>query len=79
MPERVRKAYKYKLKPTHGQERQLEDVLWRCSPERGEGASISARAAIDSWAGAFRAPAHADRSGDGAAPVTLQSCAVTCL
>ncbi len=30
MPERVRKAYKYKLKPTHGQERQLEDVLWRC-------------------------------------------------
>ncbi len=30
MPERVRKAYKYKLKPTPGQERQLEDVLWRC-------------------------------------------------
>jgi len=26
----LRKAYKYKLKPTPDQERQLEDVLWRC-------------------------------------------------
>ncbi|HEY8324018.1 MAG TPA: transposase [Ktedonobacterales bacterium] len=26
----VRKAYKYKLKPTPEQERQLEEVLWRC-------------------------------------------------
>jgi putative transposase len=28
--ETVRKAYKYKLKPTPAQERQLEEVLWRC-------------------------------------------------
>jgi putative transposase len=28
--ERLRKAYKYKLKPTPEQERQLETVLWRC-------------------------------------------------
>jgi putative transposase len=28
--ERLRKAYKYKLQPTPEQERQLEDVLWRC-------------------------------------------------
>ncbi|HEU0026006.1 MAG TPA: transposase [Ktedonobacterales bacterium] len=28
--ESVRKAYKYKLKPTPEQARQLEDVLWRC-------------------------------------------------
>ena len=28
--ESVRKAYKYKLKPTPEQERQLEEVLWRC-------------------------------------------------
>jgi putative transposase len=28
--EDVRKAYKYKLKPTPEQERQLEEVLWRC-------------------------------------------------
>jgi putative transposase len=30
MSETVRKAYKYKLKPTPDQERQLEGVLWRC-------------------------------------------------
>ncbi len=30
MPESLRKAYKYKLKPTPDQERQLELVLWRC-------------------------------------------------
>jgi putative transposase len=28
--ESLRKAYKYKLKPTLEQERQLEEVLWRC-------------------------------------------------
>jgi putative transposase len=28
--ESMRKAYKYKLKPTAEQERQLEAVLWRC-------------------------------------------------
>ena len=28
--ESVRKAYKYKLKPTPEQERQLEETLWRC-------------------------------------------------
>ncbi|MGZ3583970.1 MAG: RNA-guided endonuclease InsQ/TnpB family protein [Ktedonobacterales bacterium] len=28
--ERLRKAYKYKLKPTPEQARQLEEVLWRC-------------------------------------------------
>jgi len=28
--EGLRKAYKYKLKPTPEQERQLEEVLWRC-------------------------------------------------
>ena len=26
----LRKTYKYKLKPTPAQERQLEDILWRC-------------------------------------------------
>ncbi len=30
MSDDVRKAYKYKLKPTPAQERQLEAVLWRC-------------------------------------------------
>jgi putative transposase len=30
VPEDVRKAYKYKLKPTPEQERQLAEVLWRC-------------------------------------------------
>jgi putative transposase len=30
MPEDVRRAYKYKLKPTPEQERQLEEVVWRC-------------------------------------------------
>src|SRR5215470_5944455 len=30
MAETVRKAYKYKLKPTPDQERQLEAVLWQC-------------------------------------------------
>jgi putative transposase len=30
MPETVRKAYKYKLKPTPEQERALAEVLWRC-------------------------------------------------
>jgi putative transposase len=28
--ESLRKAYKYKLKPTAEQARQLEEVLWRC-------------------------------------------------
>ncbi len=28
--EGLRKAYKYKLKPTPEQARQLEQVLWRC-------------------------------------------------
>jgi putative transposase len=28
--EGLRKAYKYKLKPSPAQERQLEEVLWRC-------------------------------------------------
>ena len=30
MAETVRKTYKYKLKPTPQQERQLEGILWRC-------------------------------------------------
>jgi putative transposase len=30
VPEDVRKAYKYKLKPTPAQARQLEEVVWRC-------------------------------------------------
>ncbi len=30
MDEGLRKAYKYKLKPTPEQVRQLEEVLWRC-------------------------------------------------
>ncbi|HET8906382.1 MAG TPA: transposase, partial [Ktedonobacterales bacterium] len=30
MPESLRKAYKYKLKPTPDQERELERVLWHC-------------------------------------------------
>ncbi len=30
MDEGLRKAYKYKLKPTPEQERELERVLWRC-------------------------------------------------
>ena len=30
MAEDVRKAYKYKLKPTPDQERQLADILWQC-------------------------------------------------
>ena len=30
MSESVRKTYKYKLTPTHDQERQLGAVLWRC-------------------------------------------------
>jgi putative transposase len=30
MPESLRKAFKYKLRPTPEQERQLEDILWQC-------------------------------------------------
>ena len=30
MSESLRKTYKYKLKPTPAQERQLEAVLWQC-------------------------------------------------
>ena len=30
MSEDMRKAYKYKLKPTPEQAHQLEEVLWRC-------------------------------------------------
>ncbi|HEY7339799.1 MAG TPA: transposase [Ktedonobacterales bacterium] len=30
MPENLRKTYKYKLKPTPDQERQLEGILWQC-------------------------------------------------
>ena len=29
-PARVRKTFKYKLKPTPEQERALAEVLWRC-------------------------------------------------
>jgi len=28
--QRVRKAYKYKLKPTQSQERALAEALWQC-------------------------------------------------
>jgi putative transposase len=30
VPEGLRKTFKYKLKPTPEQERQLEDVVWCC-------------------------------------------------
>jgi putative transposase len=30
MAQTIRKAYKYKLKPSPDQERELERVLWRC-------------------------------------------------